>query len=151
MPLPCGINIQNFRWKILSLFAQICPFILIIFVQILIWKKWIYTFYLLYHGIIADCRKSVLFFLAVCAIVGIGKAPTPKWMLPSWLNVLTDTAYPVCWQDRHFYFFLLFLLSRKVRNATIKLPKEISKPIIPINIKIISAAVISRTSLPKYS
>ena len=54
-------------------------------------------------------------------------------------------------QDRHFYFFLLFLLSKKVRNATIRLPKEISKPIIPININMISAAVISRTSLPMYS
>ncbi len=61
-------------------------------------------------------------------------------------------APPILWirQDRHFYFFLLFLLSRKVRNATIKLPKEISKPIIPININTISAAVISRTSLPTY-
>ncbi len=50
-----------------------------------------------------------------------------------------------------FYFFLLFLLSRKVRNATIKLPKDTSKPIIPMNIKIISAAVMIRTSLPMYS
>ena len=60
---------------------------------------------------------------------------------------------PILWirQDGHFYFFLPFLLSKKVRNATIKLPKEISKPIIPININMISAAVISRTSLPMYS
>lgn len=54
-------------------------------------------------------------------------------------------------QDRHFYFFLPFLLLRKVKNATIKLPKEIRRLIIPINIKIVSAIVISRTSLPMYS
>lgn len=67
------------------------------------------------------------------------------------LYALTGSAYPVCRQDRHLYFFLLFLLSKKVRNATIKLPKEIRRLIIPINIKIISAAVILRTSLPMYS
>lgn len=59
---------------------------------------------------------------------------------------------PILWvrQDRHFYF-LLFLLSRKARNATTKLPKDISNPIIPMNTKIISAAVMSATSLPMYS
>ena len=59
---------------------------------------------------------------------------------------------PILWfrQDRHFYF-RLFLLSRKVSNATTKLPKAISKPIIPINIIIISVAVICTTSLPMYS
>ena len=74
---------------------------------------------------------------------------TPKWMLPDLALLLR--APPILWprQDRHFYFFLLFLLSRKVRNATIRLPKEISKPIIPIKIKIISAAVII-THLPSY-
>ena len=34
------------------------------------------------------------------------------------MNVLTDTAYPVGRQDRHFYL-RLFLLSRKASNATI--------------------------------
>ena len=60
-----------------------------------------------------------------------------------------NTAYPVGRQDRHFYF-RLFLLSRKVSNATMKLPKAIIKPIIPINIIIISAAVMYTTSLPMY-
>lgn len=66
------------------------------------------------------------------------KASTPKWMLPiSMLNVLTDTAHPVCRRVGIFYFFL-FLLSRKARNATIKLPKDINKANIPIKIEIIS-------------
>ena len=71
----------------------------------------------------------------------------------SQMMTLLLRASPILWirQDRHFYFFFLFLLSRKVRNATIRLPKEISKPIIPINIKMISASVISCTSLPMYS
>ena len=47
------------------------------------------------------------------------------------LIVLTDTAYPVGRQDRHFYFFLCFL-SRKARNATIKLPKAINKVNMPM-------------------
>ena len=42
-------------------------------------------------------------------------------------------------------------LSRKASNAITKLPKAISKLIIPINIKMISAAVIGATSLPMYS
>ena len=67
------------------------------------------------------------------------KAPTPKWMLPRRLNVFTDTAYPVCRQDRHFYFRLfLFLLSRKASNAIIKLPKDISNANIPIKTEMIS-------------
>ena len=49
---------------------------------------------------------------------------------------------------RHFYFFL-FLLSRKARNATIKLPKAMSKLKIPIITEIISKAVII-THLPSY-
>lgn len=65
-------------------------------------------------------------------------------------NVLTDTAYPVGRQDRHFYF-RLFLLSRKASNATIKLPKEISNANIPMKIEMISKAVIGATSLPMYS
>ena len=65
--------------------------------------------------------------------------------------VLTDTAYPVGRQDRHFYFRLLFLLSRKAGNATIKLPKDISNANIPMKIEMISKAVIGATSLPMYS
>ena len=65
--------------------------------------------------------------------------------------VLTDTAYPVGRQDRHFYFRLLFLLSRKASNATIKLPKDISNANIPMKIEMISKAVIGATSLPMYS
>ena len=43
------------------------------------------------------------------------------------LYVFTDTAYPVCRQDRHFYF-RSFLLSRKASNAINKLPKDITVP-----------------------
>ena len=64
--------------------------------------------------------------------------------------VLTDTAYSVCRQDRHFYF-RLFLLSRKASNATIKLPKDISNANIPMKTEMISKAVIGATSLPMYS
>jgi hypothetical protein len=58
-------------------------------------------------------------------------------------NVLTDTAYPVGRQDRHFYFRLLFLeelfsLSRKASNAIIKLPKDINNANIPMKIEMIS-------------
>ena len=66
------------------------------------------------------------------------------------LNVLTNTAYPVCRRGRHFYF-RLFLLSRKVSNAMMKPPKEISKAKIPRKTIIISYAVIYATSLPMYS
>ena len=60
---------------------------------------------------------------------------------PSWLR-----------QGGHYFFRLCSLsLSRKASNAITKLPKAISKPIIPINIKMISAAVIGATSLPMYS
>lgn len=63
---------------------------------------------------------------------------------------LTSAALPVGRQVRHFYFLLLFLLlSRKVRNAITNVPKDISKPIIPMNIKMISAHVIT-THLPSY-
>lgn len=90
-------------------------------------------------------------FPAPYVILGIGKAPTPKVdALSQGILSLRTTPILCCRQDRHFYFFL-FLLSRKARNATIKLPKDINKPIIPMNIIIISAAVISRTSLPMYS
>ncbi len=62
------------------------------------------------------------------------------------LNVLTDTTQPVGRQVGFFYF-LLFLFSRYARNVIRKLPKAISKLMIPINIKIISVAVIL-THLP---
>ena len=87
----------------------------------------------------------------MCGTFVIGKAPTPKWMLSrKGLNVLTNTAYPVCRRGRHFYF-RLFLLSRKVSNAMMKPPKEISKAKIPRKTIIISYAVIYATSLPMYS
>ena len=73
------------------------------------------------------------------AILNTRKAPTPKVdALGIVSNVLTDTAYPVARQDRHFYFFLLFLLSRKARNAIIKLPKDIIKVNIPMKTERIS-------------
>ena len=58
-----------------------------------------------------------------------------------------DHASSVGRQERHFYFFLLFLLSRKFRNATTKPPKVQSKVNIPRNIETISKAVII-THLP---
>ena len=60
-----------------------------------------------------------------------------------------DHAYPVGRQDRHFYFLFPFLLSRKVRNVTTKPPKVQSNVNIPMNIEIISKAVII-THLPSY-
>ena len=60
-----------------------------------------------------------------------------------------DHASSVGRQERHFYFFLLFLLSRKFRNATTKPPKVQSKVNIPRKIEIISKAVII-THLPSY-
>ena len=66
------------------------------------------------------------------------------------LNVLTDTAYPVCRQDRHFYF-RLFLLSRKASNAITRLPKAHNNVSMPRKIERISKAVIGVTSLPMYS
>ena len=42
-------------------------------------------------------------------------------------------------QERHYFFRLFFLsLSRKASNATIKLPKDISRANIPIKIEMIS-------------
>lgn len=66
-------------------------------------------------------------------IVSIPKVDAPKYAFS-----LMSTALPVCRQVRHFYFFLLFLLSRKVRNAIIKLPKDINKANIPMKIVMIS-------------
>ena len=60
------------------------------------------------------------------------------------LNVLTDTAYPVCRQDRHFYC-RLFLLSRKASNAITRLPKAHNNVSMPRKIERISKAVIGVT------
>lgn len=55
-----------------------------------------------------------------------------------------------CFADRiGFFYFLLFLLSRKARNATIKLPKVANSVSIPMKIDMISNAVIV-THLPSY-
>ena len=53
------------------------------------------------------------------------------------LYPLTQRRPSWCKQGGHFYF-LLFLLSRQTSNATIKLPKDISKANIPMKIEIIS-------------
>ena len=59
---------------------------------------------------------------------------------------------PILLADRiGFFYFFLFLLSRKARNAIIKLPKAANSVSMPMKIEIISNAVISRTSLPMYS
>ena len=78
-----------------------------------------------------------------------GKHPFQSGCSRGRLLVLTDSAYPVGRQDRHFYF-RLFLLSRKASNAINKLPKDISKANTPIKTEIISNAVICATSLPMY-
>ncbi len=55
-----------------------------------------------------------------------------------------------CFADRiGFFYFLLFLLSRKARNATIKLPKVANSVSILMKIEMISNAVIV-THLPSY-
>ena len=74
------------------------------------------------------------------------KVDAPRWFL----NVLTDTAYPVCRQDRHFYF-RLFLLLRKASNAITRLPKAHNNVNMPMKIERISKAVIHVPSLPMYS
>ena len=71
-------------------------------------------------------------------------------MLPVRLSVLTNTAYPVGRQDRHFYFRLLFLeelfsLSRKASNAITRLPKAHNNVSMPRKIERISKAVIGAT------
>ena len=68
------------------------------------------------------------------------KVDAPRWFL----NVLTDTAYPVCRQDRHFYF-RLFLLLRKASNAITRLPKAHNNVNMPMKIERISKAVICAT------
>jgi hypothetical protein len=101
-------------------------------------------------GILKQGFKKVLYFCPTCGILGIGKAPTPK-VDASQLSVsLIEVAYPVA--DRiGIFYFLRFLLSRKASNATIKLPKETIRLVIPINIMMISEAVMCTTSLPMYS
>jgi len=74
------------------------------------------------------------------------KVDAPRWFL----NVLTDIAYPVCRQDRHFYF-RLFLLLRKASNAITRLPKAHNNVNMPMKIERISKAVIHVISLPMYS
>ena len=86
--------------------------------------------------------------LITYAILDIGKAPTPKWMLPNRSICPNGHRLSVDQTERHFYFFL-FLLSRKARNATIKLPKATNNVSIPMKIEIISNAVII-THLPSY-
>ena len=84
--------------------------------------------------------------LVQSVIVWIKKSTHSKVDAPERVFSPYGLASPVGRQERHFYFFL-FLLSRKARNVITKLPKDISKPIIPININMISAAFIT-THLP---
>ena len=68
---------------------------------------------------------------------------------PEWLFVLTDTAYPGSDRIGIFYFLWFLTLMRKARNVIIKLPKVTNSVRIPMNIEIISYAVII-THLPSY-
>ena len=79
-----------------------------------------------------------------------GKHPLQSGCSRIVLNVLTDTAYPVCRQDRHFYF-RLFLLSRKASNAITRLPKAHNNVSMPRKIERLSKAVIGATSHPLSS
>ena len=80
----------------------------------------------------------ILNFSSNYAILNTRKAPTPKVDAPNGLMSLRTP--PILWarQDRHFYFFLLFLLSWKVSNAISKLPKYISKANVSMKIERIS-------------
>ena len=76
-------------------------------------------------------------FYITYGILQLKKAPTPKVdALGKMTIVLTDTAYPVGRQDRHFFYLLL--LSRKASNATIRLPKVNNSVKIPMKIVMIS-------------
>ena len=67
------------------------------------------------------------------------KAPTPKWMPTDWLIYLSMRgAHPGCRRGGHYFFAYLFLLSRKVSNAMIIPPEDISKANIPRKIIMIS-------------
>ena len=77
-------------------------------------------------------RKSLAFFHLVAYNIDIKKAPTPKVdATHDVFSALMSTAHPVCRQDGHFYLSLFFL-SRKAINATMKPPKDMSKPNIPM-------------------
>ncbi len=79
-------------------------------------------------------------------------APLQRWSFPSEQLPLSERRPSWLQQGGHYFFRLCSLsLSRKASNAITKLPKAISKPIIPININMISAAVICATSPPMYS
>ena len=73
-----------------------------------------------------------------------GKYPLQSGCSQDGLSVFTDTAYPVCRQDRHFYF-RLFLLLRKASNAITRLPKAHNNVNMPMKIERISKAVICAT------
>ena len=73
-----------------------------------------------------------------------GKYPLQSGCSQGNLDVLTDTAYPVGRQDRHFYF-RLFLLLRKASNAITRLPKAHNNVNMPMKIERISKAVICAT------
>ena len=73
-----------------------------------------------------------------------GKYPLQSGCSQGNLDVLTDTAYPVGRQDRHFYF-RLFLLLRKASNAITRLPKAHNNVNMPMKIESISKAVICAT------
>lgn len=73
------------------------------------------------------------------------KVDAPE-MVVAYLSV--RGAHSGCRRGGHYFLRLFFLsLSRKVSNATIKLPKEISRANIPIMTIIVSKAVICATSL----
>ena len=61
---------------------------------------------------------------------------------PVGLNVLTDTAYPVGRQDRHFYF-RFFLFWRKVSNASTNIPTATIKEATAKIVETISKVVIT--------
>ena len=94
---------------------------------------------------------NTLNLLMAYVILKVKKAPTPKWMLRA-KGLMSLRTPPLLWvrQEGHFYL-CLFLLSRKVSNATISPPKEISKANIHKKIIMISYAVVCATSLPMYS
>ena len=108
----------------------------------------------IYWTISTDFSRNPLKHFTLNGIITIQRESTHSKVdapsLGQWLSLRTP---PILWirQDRHFYFRLLFLLSRKASNATIKLPKDISNANIPMKIEMISKAVIGATSLPMYS
>ena len=95
--------------------------------------------------------KKILFFCLLYVTLFIRKAPTPKWMLPEGYIPLIERRPIRVLTERALFFRFLSLLSRKVSDVTIKLPNDTASPAIPININMISAAVIYITPLPMYS